>query len=163
LPRLVDQPTNSATAFSFRQLGFPPDTTQDSAVFDLEHFGLADMFRCSAELRRLAVTSSGPQAPVAVVDYLFRNFRRPDTGEPACVLVRLFESRPASPGTIGAASETPQPPRGAELVLAASRGVREEWNDPARSKAHRVIPLHSAEAVARTPMVIALIAQLELP
>jgi signal transduction histidine kinase len=48
-------------------------------------------------------------------------------------------------------------------VLVASRGIREEWNHVDNSISHRVIPLPSAEAVARMPMISALIAQLELP
>src|SRR5262249_49628531 len=43
--------------------------------------------------------------------------------------------------------------------LRASRGVLEEWNDPKRSRAHRLLPIAAPEA---SPMVSALVAQLGL-
>ena len=46
------------------------------------------------------------------------------------------------------------------LVLLASAGVEDAWNDPRRSRGHRVIPLASPEGVARWPMILALIRQL---
>lgn len=49
------------------------------------------------------------------------------------------------------------------LKLLATVGDRPEWNDPARSVDHRVIPLISEEVVQQMPMVAQLIHQLGVP
>jgi signal transduction histidine kinase len=46
------------------------------------------------------------------------------------------------------------------LSLRATRGIEPEWNDPARSRHHRLIPLGGP---FRAPMVEALVAQLGIP
>src|SRR5262249_5108810 len=142
-----------------------------ATCMDLRHFTLEDMHRCSAALRAAgASASSSHEAAARIVSYLFEELRDPDDGTPECPLVRLFrvvthstaieELHAAAPG---GRESSPSEREQRYLVLEASRGVRPEWNDPARSVAHRLIPLSSPGAVARLPMVSGLLSQLEVP
>jgi len=139
-------------------------------VFDLRSFSLDDMYRCSAELRAVGEASrDADDAAGRTVSYLFDQLRLPETNAPECQLVRLFRTRRLASLGEGDAAELVRL-SGSEvgpdtlcLSLRASRGVALEWNDPALSRRHRVIPLTCMEAVARMPMVAGLISQLGMP
>jgi two-component sensor histidine kinase len=99
--------------------------------YDVEAFGLGDMVACGAALRAAGAWAfSFDDAARRVVRHLRESLRFGPGEERACALVRLFRGRPAAvdPATLA-------------LTLVATAGEREEWNDPARSAGHRVIPL----------------------
>lgn len=57
-------------------------------------FHLRDMTACGATLRRLgAGAKSLEEVADRLVRYLHKSFTMPRTGEPACVLIRLFKTR----------------------------------------------------------------------
>ncbi|NNE44912.1 MAG: hypothetical protein HKN12_11955, partial [Gemmatimonadetes bacterium] len=138
-------------------------------MFDLTNFRLRDMVECSVPLRDLG-DDSGSLAELAqrTVHHLHDGFRDAD-GNRSCALVRFFKThryaqldpdlRSAADRAMGHAPEDPTIPC---LTLLGSAGDRPEWNDPARSEGHRVIPLPSERMVERFPMISQLIKQLGL-
>jgi hypothetical protein len=135
----------------------------------LSTFTLSDMIRCGARLRAACVgAGSSAEAASRVVDELNRMLVGQD-GERECVLARFYQTVPYVELTadlqsfadrvLGDGSAWPELPC---LVLLASAGVEEAWNDPARSQSHRAIPLPSPETVAASPMIAQLISQLGL-
>src|SRR5262249_10037455 len=82
-----------------RRLAVDPlaGSTMEIAVFDLDRFTLADMYRCSAEVRAVgASAASSASAEESVVAYFFEHLRSSGSQAPACPLVRLFRSTPWS-------------------------------------------------------------------
>jgi hypothetical protein len=135
----------------------------------LSTFTLSDMIRCGAQLRSVcAGAESSADAATRVVDELTLMLVGPDVGR-ECVLVRFYQTVPYAELTadlqafadrvLGDALAWPELPC---LVLLASAGVEEAWNDPVRSQGHRAIPLPSPETVAASPMIAQLISQLGL-
>ncbi|RCG30363.1 GAF domain-containing protein [Sphaerisporangium album] len=139
-------------------------------MFDLVTFSLSDMVRCGARLRRLGdEAASLDEAARSMVDYLRDNLVDPVTGEPECVLARLFVSRryaDLTPEAQRVADEQlPAGPTDGDLRclnLIATRGDTPEWDDLTLSRHHLAIPMTSAEAVTRAPMLRALISHLGL-
>ncbi|HVJ92980.1 MAG TPA: ATP-binding protein [Labilithrix sp.] len=134
-------------------------------MFDLRSFSLPDMYRCSAELRRLGEELSDvDEGARRVVSYLFESLRRPETNTPDCALVRFFRTLPRSQlsSEDAAVLDADVPPSTPCLSLRATRGIERSWNDPGLSKRHRLIPLTSRSAIAKMPMVEGLISQLGL-
>jgi serine phosphatase RsbU (regulator of sigma subunit)/anti-sigma regulatory factor (Ser/Thr protein kinase) len=139
-------------------------------VFDPTSFALSDMVDCAAMLRReLAGADSFDDAANRAVSSLRRSFIDEPTGRPAFVLARLFvtqrweqlrpELQAHARKRLGDELEHP----GMRcLVLQASDGDQINWRKPSRSRAHRVIPLPSAAAVEKAPMLAALLRELGL-
>ncbi|MCE6995383.1 SpoIIE family protein phosphatase [Saccharothrix sp. S26] len=136
--------------------------------YDFETFGLSDMVEAAAALRGVAERASGfPAAAREVVGWLHGSFVD-ERGASVLPLVRLFTTRRFADladdvrrvvTTTGA--EPPSPDLRC-LTLEATVGLEPEWNDPARSRAHRVIPLASTDALAGAPMISALVSELGL-
>jgi hypothetical protein len=136
-------------------------------MYDLARFTLRDMAHCSAALRKLG-DGAGSMQQVAgrIVSHLYDHLRDTQSGEPTCVLVRLFKTHEFGDlpvdlqhfagGVLAGASTSPDMKC---LVLLASAGSKPEWNDVRASVAHRAIPLASVEAVRRFPMISQLIQQ----
>src|SRR5690606_3612155 len=110
-----------------------------------------DMYRCSAALRDIGeVARDADDAAERIVDYLFQELADPGTTPESsrrqCALIRLFRTRTLPPvheeldhaaANDGARSPSSMPC----LALWATRGLEPEWNRPAGSRRHRVIPL----------------------
>lgn len=135
---------------------------------DLTQFSMRNMVQCGAALRKIGEQAASVEDVAArIVGTLDESFQIPGTGEPACVLVRLFKTYPYErlPADLREIvrrelAPTLPDPRTPCLALLGSCGLLPEWRDRTRSKGHRVIPLPSAEAVTRLPMVLELIRQL---
>jgi PAS domain S-box-containing protein len=135
-------------------------------VFNLDRFTLEDTFRLAAELREIGASAANEdEAANRVVSYFFDRLRASTSGAPACPLVRLFRTVPwfslrddTRSAVLPKFGREPEPETRC-LALQASRGLVEEWNDPNRSRAHRVLPLGTAD---QSPMLSALLAQLGL-
>lgn len=136
------------------------DTTRNS--YNLTRFGLPEMVACSAILRQMGKGArSLPEVAQRSVDWLYSHLTD-DGGQPACALVRLFQTRPAPdlPAELIRAAGLPEPPPQVPcLVLLATAGQQPEWNSPVLSVNHRAIALTSPEAVAGTPMIAQMLQQ----
>lgn len=135
---------------------------------DLATFSLADVVRCSSELR---LSSSGAasmeEAADRVVSWLYERIIDGSTGQPAVALIRLFKTHPY--GALESeqrqfadrllGSHPPQPGMRC-LTLLATRGQEADWNDRRKSRGHAAIPLPSEKIVENAPMISQLIAQL---
>lgn len=136
------------------------DTTQNR--YNLTRFGLPEMVACSAVLRQLDKGArSLSEVAQRSVDWFYAHLTG-DDGQPACALVRLFQTRPAPelPAELMRAAGLPEPPPQVPcLVLLATAGQQPEWNSHVLSVNHRAIPLTSPEAVADTPMISQLLRQ----
>lgn len=135
-------------------------------MYDLTRFTLRDMTECGAELRRAgegAHTMEG--AAEAIVRLLYTKFTNRSTTVPACALVRFFKThtwgglgpdlQEFASRVLGKTPDSSMPC----LTLLATAGDRPEWNDRRRSTGHQAIPLVSASAVAKAPMIATLIQQ----
>jgi hypothetical protein len=139
-------------------------------MYDLTSFGLPEMIESGKELRRTATGArSMRDAASRVVDLLYDCFRMGGTGGSCCALVRCFKTHPLGglpveiQGVAGAMLADADPPSSMRcLVLLATRGDKPEWNSPATSAAHRVIPLPSTRIVEQAPMIARLIVQMGL-
>ena len=137
---------------------------------DLTHFGLPAMIDAGRRLRKAAEGARSLQhAADCVAQLLYQEFCDPETRQPQCALIRCFKTHPLAglPAPLQASArallpESDPPPAMRCLTLLATRGLRPEWNSPQTSHAHRVIPLPSAEFIARAPMIARLIAQIGL-
>lgn len=144
------------------------NTENPGMLFDLSRFGLADMTRCGIDLRKTgAGCDSMEETADRVVRYLYERLRNPDLDQSACALVRMFVTLPFEE------LETSQqafagkilggPPESTSmkcLALLATAGDQPDWNSRFTSRGHQALPLPSAEAVSRSPMIAQLIRQL---
>jgi signal transduction histidine kinase/CheY-like chemotaxis protein len=133
----------------------------------LADFSLGDMITCGTAIRGLGTQSRDDVGFCdALVTYL-RGHLVDHAGQPALALARFF--RTCSYQELGTelqaivrdAIARPDPAMKC-LRLLASAGSEPAWNDIRKSDGHRVIPLQSAEAVERLPMIAQLIRQLGL-
>ena len=139
----------------------------------LRSFQLRDMTACGAALRRLgAGAKTFDEVADRLVRHLYTSLTLPQTGKPACVLVRLFKTTPyglLAPDLKALADQklsgAPGAPSMTCLTLLASAGMFPGWNDPALSSRFRVIPLATPDDLNRLPMFSQLFHQLgiELP
>ena len=138
------------------------------------HFGsfhLRDMTACGAAIRTLG--SGVPNLEAAaerLVRYLYHSFVTAQTGESACVLVRVFKTSAYGSLTPDLQSLVdarlggiPADPSLTCLTLLASTGLVSEWNDACRSRRFRVIPLSTPDNLAQLPMFSQLFYQLGVP
>ena len=139
-------------------------------MLDFSRFSLSNMVECGSALRSLG-DRAGSMEEVAgrIVARLDDWFRVPETGEPACALVRLFKTHvyqhlPVELQTIAREQMAPASPDPETrcLTLLGTTGLLPEWQTRSRSKGHRVIPLPSVEVMTRLPMIIQLVRQLGL-
>ena len=147
------------------------DTAKSNTnVYDFSRFGLTDMTRCGIDLRRIgAGAGSMEETASRVVRYLYDGLRDPSLEQPACALVRMFvtlpfdalETKQQSFATT-VLGRAPDPPSMKCLTLLATAGDLPDWNSRTTSKGHQALPLPSAEAVSRSPMIAQLIRQLGL-
>jgi hypothetical protein len=140
-------------------------------AFDLEHLTADDMAAIGRDLRLLGNRASHRQAVAErIVRYLHDSFRVPATAEPACVLVRCFQTCPYAglPLEYQYAAEElleamPSRPEMSCLALLATCGSKLVWNDVATSVNHQSIPLPSVEVVKRAPMIARLLGEIGVP
>jgi len=138
-------------------------------MYDITHFTLADMTRCGAELREMSPdATSSEEAAGAIVRYLYENLCGP--GGRACALVRLYETHAFSdlPTELRDFGRHLMPEESIDqntkcLTLLGTAGDKPDWNDRHASKHHRAVPLPSAEAAGRFPMIVQLVRQFGVP
>jgi hypothetical protein len=136
--------------------------------YDLARFSLRDMTRCGIELRQVgANAASMEEVADRIVRYLYERLGDPGRDARACALVRVFVTLPfAALGPEQQAfaqsvlGRTPEDPLMKCLTLLATAGDEESWNSRHTSAGHRALPLPSATAVSRSPMIAQLIRQL---
>lgn len=136
--------------------------------YDLSRFSLGDMTRCGIELRRAGVgAASMEEVADRIVRYLYERLGDSSRQARACALARVFITLPFDAlgsdergfveSVLGHAPES----RGMKcLTLLATAGDEPAWNSRHMSAGHRALPLPSATAVARSPMIAQLIRQL---
>ena len=137
-------------------------------MYHFRSFHLRDMTACGAALRRLGADAKHlEEVADRLVRYFYTSFTTPRTGEPACVLVRLFKTHSygrLAPDLQMLADKrlgtTPANPFLPCLTLLASAGTVPGWNDPALSSRYRVTPLGSPDDLEQLPMFSLLIRQL---
>jgi hypothetical protein len=139
-------------------------------MFTLEDFSFSDMIELGSSLREIGQRAHSMQeACDQLVRHLYDSLTSKETGQRACVLVRLFQTysfyeldeelRDFARSMLGSARESPEMKC---LVLLATAGEWPEWNSKFRSKGHRAIPLPSEEAIAKLPMISQLFSQMGL-
>jgi PAS domain S-box-containing protein len=139
-------------------------------MFDLAGFGLTDSIDLGISLRRLGTDAhSIEQVAHQIIQRLHADLVDGSTGQPACILARLFKTHRYSKlgpslqeqvrGSVGARAESLDCRC---LTLLATAGATEDWDDPVRSRGHRVIPLLSADAIQGAPMLAQLFSQFGL-
>jgi hypothetical protein len=134
-------------------------------TLDLEHLTDPDVISLTERLSGVSKGASNRQTVAErIVELLYETLRVPDSDEPACVLVRCFQTSyyarlPMEYQHVADAllAEMPSHPNMRCLSLLATRGARRVWNDPATSTGHQCIPLPSVEAVRRAPMIARLL------
>ncbi|HEV1997696.1 MAG TPA: HAMP domain-containing sensor histidine kinase, partial [Candidatus Dormibacteraeota bacterium] len=138
--------------------------------FELANLQSNDMIRLGSALQRLAGEATDLEgAAGAITRHLYGQLIDTVAGRRSCALVRLYKTepyallRPEEAAFARAATGDPRPaPDMTCLTLLGSAGDLKDWNHPAASRAHRVIPLPSESAVAASPMVAQLLKQLGL-
>lgn len=136
--------------------------------YDLGRLTPSSMVLCGSGIRRSAAGAETLEtAAGAIIEYLQASLWDSASDQPASVLIRLYRTvsfarlEPDLQRFARLALESRKPwPEMRCLTLMATAGVRPEWNSRHESTAHRAIPLPSAEAVARLPMVSRLVSQL---
>ena len=139
-------------------------------AWHISTFSLVDMLRCSRGLHNITDgAASFTDAAISIVGYLYSQFADPVTKEPQLALVRFYRttpfaelSREAKEFALAKLGGVEPKPGAKVLELIATAGTESQWNDPARSVAHRAIPLLSVEMVEQAPMISGLIRALGL-
>jgi hypothetical protein len=139
-----------------------------SAMYDLGRMRIADMANASSSLRKLGTgANSLEEAGQRVVRWILDSFGDATTGERGCVLVRLYKTHllgglPLELQRFASRSAGVEAlaPSVRCLVLLGTTGIEDAWCSRTSSRGHQAIPLPSAAAVARLPMVAQLVAQL---
>ena len=139
-------------------------------AFDLRNITLADRLRCAVDIQRATKRVNNlEEAANIVVRYLYDQSAPAPDGKNGCALVRCYithpygsldgESKKFAAGILGDNS----PYEGMNcLTLIATVGDEPAWNSKLESRGHRTIPLPSAQAVERAPMIAQLIKQFGL-
>lgn len=137
-------------------------------MYDLTQFTLSEMTRLGVSLRTAgSAATSMEDVSSRVVRTLYESLRMPPANAPACALVRLFVTLPYAtlPGAQQEFARRLRPDIGQHqsmkcLTLLATAGERPEWNSRHQSAGHQALPLASAEAINRSPMINQLMRQL---
>lgn len=121
----------------------------------------------NAVARRVRAAASLEAAARGVCDAIYEEMRAGEGGResPAIALVRCFKTHPlgdVAPALRSLADEqlsgiAPARPEMPCMLLLASRGDEPAWNGAERSRRHRIVPLPSAEMVARRTMLARLL------
>ena len=136
-------------------------------VIHLNDFTLTDLNHCGAEIRGMgAVSQTQAEFAERLVSYLHGRFVD-QHGQSALALVRCFETCPFASLDEElkeiALATLAQPAEDTNCMkLVATAGDQASWNEVHKSNSHRVIPLPSAEAIERLPMISQLLRQLGL-
>jgi PAS domain S-box-containing protein len=142
------------------------DQVATGQTFRISQFLLTDMIACGAVIRGMSVGRRDVRELAEdVARFLYTHFLD-DAGCRAFALVRLFETRflhqlDAELQAVAATFPGTRP-QTVCLTLVATAGDEPAWNDPRQSAGHRAIPLVSAVAVDRLPMITQLLRQLGL-
>ena len=137
------------------------------SMYHLARFSLKEMAECGAVLRRLGDGAQSLEETAGrIVRHLYEHLGDSETGEKACVLVRLFKTHPfggldqelqryakAALGTRPAAPSIPC------FTLMATAGLLPEWNDRHQSKRFKAIPIADHQFVSQFPMFSQLMTQ----
>ncbi len=134
-------------------------------------FTAEDVRSLGARIERSAAGAPSRQAVAQrMVELLYVKLRAEGGSDPACVLVRCFQTAPFArlPLEYQYAAEelleqTASHPELRCLALLATVGERQVWNDVATSVNHQSIPLPSVEVVRRAPMISRLLEQMGVP
>lgn len=134
---------------------------------DLGSLRLSDAVAICTTLRHSTKDALSMEAAAqAVVRHLRTAFVDPETGKPAFVLARLFQTEELQhlPADLRerATHDGPLTESARVLTLLATEGDLPEWCDRRRSQDHQAIPVSSPELVANAPMISALIRGLGL-
>ena len=138
-------------------------------MFRLDTFSIDDLIECRDAFREIGDRSDSlAEVAQGVAQFLHGCLVDAD-GRPACTLVRMYKTHRLDdlPGHLQrfvdrAARGHVVEGRTRCLTLLGTAGVEEEWNDRRESRGHQAIPLATAEAVERSPMIVGLIEQLGL-
>lgn len=136
-------------------------------VHRLDQFSIDDLIGCRDAFREIGERATSMEAAAGdIAEYLQRCLVVGD-GTPACRLVRVYKSHRLR--------DLPDDLRGFVhdvhghidertrcLTLLGTAGIEPSWRDRRASVDHQAIPLTSAEAVERSPMILGLIQQLGL-
>ena len=137
--------------------------------YPLTTFSFRDMMDCRTRLRSL-FDDDAPATLTGAAERAVKFFRGElvdDEGRPACALVRFFKTHPYAElphelqDVVQTSVSDPAPDLRC-LTLLATRGDEPAWNETARSRGHRAIPLVSEDMVRGAPMIAQLITQLGL-
>ncbi|GAC1328778.1 MAG: hypothetical protein NVSMB17_04550 [Candidatus Dormibacteria bacterium] len=136
--------------------------------YDLVRAIPGEMIRLGATMQRIGRQAEGiDDAADALVRHLYRYLVDRRTGRRGCALVRFYTTQSYAlldaekAAFVRATLNDPDPPPSMRcLSLVGSAGDEPEWNDPAASRGHRVIPLPSEAALEQLPMVAQLLRQL---
>jgi hypothetical protein len=140
-------------------------------MFTLEDFAFPQMVELGASLREVCMgAESMEEAAGWVVRHLYDCLISKETGQRACVLIRMFKTHSFGELDEGLRQiarsllkDSVESPSMKCLVMLATAGDWPEWNSRERSKGHRAIPLPSAEAIATSfPMISQLVTQMGL-
>ena len=137
----------------------------------LDTFSIDDLIECRDAFREIGERSTTlEEVAQAIARYLHGALVDVD-GRPACALVRMYKTHRLSDlppalqrfvARAGRGQHAGLDGRTRCLTLLGTAGVEPEWNDRWSSRSHQAIPLASAEAVERSPMIVGLIEQLGL-
>ncbi|MBD2092431.1 hypothetical protein H6F67_21515 [Microcoleus sp. FACHB-1515] len=139
-------------------------------MYDLTSFSNSQMQSCAIALRNMdANAQSMEEVANRMVRYLYEQLVNPETGEPACALVRFFRTysyrdlngdlQEYARDLIGGRSI----PLGTKcLTLLATAGDEPHWNSRHESSGHKAIPLIDKDFIDRAPMISQLIQQFGL-
>ena len=139
-------------------------------TIDVGNFDLTSMLRCARALREAAADAASlEQSAKAITRVLYDACVDPASGERSCALVRFYKTHEfeALPTRLRAFARRQMPgfeprPDMKSLVLLATVGDEQTWNDRKRSRGHQAIPLASVEMIERAPMISALLQQFGL-
>ncbi|NET45739.1 response regulator [Okeania sp. SIO2B3] len=139
-------------------------------MHDLVKFTLRDMIECSLKLRQLGnEAASMEEISNRIVNYLYNNLANYQTKEKSCALIRFFKTHnfeDLEPHLQQFAQQILEDNCSTEqlkcLILLATVGEWEEWNNRLNSRGHQAIPLSCRKVVEKIPMISQLIYQLGL-
>jgi hypothetical protein len=129
------------------------------------------MITCGRVVREFSEGSGSSESAAArIVQYFYDTFRFPNSEEPACALVRCFQTYPYEK-LRGYRRESAEQLLGGHapqtgmrcLTLLATRGMEPAWNSVASSVGHAAIPLPSVGVIRQIPMIARLLMQMGIP
>ena len=137
---------------------------------DITQFSVGDMLRAGLALRQVVREAESLEAAAElVVRYFYDSCVDRATGQRTCALVRFYKThrlgglqlgdRQFAENQLGSVHLDPDMRC---LALLGTAGDEQAWNDRRHSRAHRAIPLQSADGVRSAPMIAQLIEQMGL-